>query len=101
MVQAERRRKKGQKMRERMDLQSLVPWVKEELEKGRSRKEIYDELHLNTGQRNNINYYIDREKKAEEEIYTFMPYHEKPKRYIVKNGKRYLDITAEFIDCGG
>lgn len=85
-----------------MDLKSLVPWVKEELDKGRTKKDIYDEVGLNKYQRQNINAYLRVERQEEEaEEIIIIPEHVHEKRYVFFKGKRYVDVTREFIDCGG
>jgi len=86
-----------------MDLKSLVPWVKEEMDKGRTKKDIYDEVGLNKYQRQNINAYLRYDEPAKDEVeeYLIIPEHVHEKRYVTFNGKRYVDVTPEFIDCGG
>lgn len=85
-----------------MDLKSIVPWVKEELEKGRPKAEIYDEIGLNSYQRQNINAYLRYDAPPKEEPkYLIIPEKKKERKFITINGKVYEDITDQLIDCGG
>ena len=84
------------------DLQSLIPLVKEELSKGRKRKEVYEELFFDEGQRSNMNYYLRRDKFEEDiEEIIIIPPKVREKKYVTVNGVRYQDITEYIIDCGG
>lgn len=91
------------KQSEKRDLKWLVPFVKEELAKGRTKKDILDELFLNSYQRQNINAYLRMEKPLddEEETVQYLIERVREKKYVTVKGKRYLDVTADFIDCGG
>ena len=90
-------------MNGRRDLQALMPYVREQLAKGRKKTDIYDELELDKYGRININYYLRREKPIEDEIteYIIMVPPVREVRYFSFEGKRYKDVTEEFIDCGG
>ena len=74
-------------------LKSIVPWIFEEMCKGRDLEEIFDELGLSANQRR------DEEELIQEHIFSLQRL--RVRKYITVNGKRYQDITNEYIDCGG
>ena len=47
-----------------------------------------------------MEYLVRAKAKDEPEDYIILPEKPKVKKYVIANGKRYEDITAEFIDCG-
>ena len=91
---------------EKRDLKALVPQVIQEMAKGRKFYDITREMGLPQSSASGLKYHVDRrlestgQKDETEDIY-IIP--EKPKgvKYVWYNGKRYRDITAEVVDCGG
>ena len=76
-----------------IDLKSIVPWLVDEMKNGRDLEEIFDELGLD-----------QKQKRCQEELiqeHIFSLQRMRVKKYITINGKRYLDVTPDFIDCGG
>lgn len=72
---------------------SIVPWIFEEMRKGRNVEEIFDELGFDAKQRRL------EEGLIQEHIFSLQRM--RVRKYITVNGKRYQDITNEYIDCGG
>lgn len=86
-----------------MDLRSLVPWIKEGLQKGKTHKQIYDELFLTPSQRVDMTYYLKEDEipKDETDGLTFMPQKKIQRKIVTVKGKTYLDVTEYMVDCGG
>lgn len=91
-------------MEARRSIKTLIPYVEEQLALGRNKMEVFQQdLHLNKNQVKLLNLYMrkDEPKKEEVEEYLIIPEHVHEKRYVFFKGKRYVDVTREFIDCGG
>lgn len=91
-------------MKPRRNIKALLPYVEEQLALGRRKMEILQQdLHLSKSQVELINLYMrkDEPPKVEVEEYIIIPERVHEKRYVTYKGKRYLDVTREFIDCGG
>lgn len=90
-------------MKVKRDLKGLLPIVRKEMAKGRDKEEIFSKLNLDQGQRNNINSYLRKDQpiKDPDETLIIRPERKRRPEYVFFNGKRYRDITADFIDCGG
>jgi hypothetical protein len=89
------------KSKEKRDLKSLLPAIQKEIDAGKPKMRVFEEFHLNRSQVQAINYYLRRDEPIREENYLIIPEKIKEKEYVFVEGKRYLDITAEIVDCGG
>ena len=84
------------------NVKDLMPFVEEEIAKGRNKMDVYKELGLSQNQIQSANYYLRKAKEIEEnKKLIFAQERVRFKKYITIHGKRYEDITADFIDCGG
>lgn len=89
-------------MQERLDLQGLLPYFREERAKGRSTRDIAKELNLSVSAYQNIVYYLRREAPPqEEEPLLIRPERPHKTEYVKVGDKVYTDVTREFTDCGG
>ena len=88
----------------RRNLKILMPYIHEQLDKGRNKQDIYKELELTRSAQMNIEQYLRREKMENEdyvEEYLIVPEKLKEHRKIFYDGKWYTDVTEDLIDCGG
>ena len=88
-----------------IDLKALIPVVFAYMDKGMTEDEALKALDIPCNSRAQLKYHVDRilnpDPTNEESLYTFIKSNPKPVTFVIIKGKRYKDVTAELIDCGG